>query len=126
MRRLALGLLTATAISGSALAAPLQTVFTIALENHNFTQLTTPAGQPQQLLGNPAAPYLNSLVTPGNSNAQFTSFFSRMTNVAPGAKTVRLELPGHKPWSASVRVTVGQRVRVAASLEEGTDDNNNP
>lgn len=66
------------------LAAPVQTVFTIALENHNFTQLTTPPGEPQQLLGNPAAPYLNSLVTPGNPNAQFVSYFSQMPNVAPG------------------------------------------
>jgi hypothetical protein len=44
-----------------------------------------------------------------------------VTNVPPGAKTVRLELPGHKTWSSSVRVGAGQRVRVAASLEEGTN-----
>jgi phosphatidylinositol-3-phosphatase len=84
MRRLALGLVTATALSGPAFAAPIQTVFTIALENHNFTQLTTPPGEPQQLLGNPAAPYLNSLVTQGNPNAANVSYFSQMTNVAPG------------------------------------------
>jgi len=83
MRRLALGLLTATALSGAVFAAPIQTVFTIALENHNFTQ-PDPAGPPQQLLGNSAAPFLNSLVTPGNPNAQYTSYFSQMTNVAPG------------------------------------------
>ncbi len=68
---------------GGAHAAPIQTVFTIALENHNFTQ-PNPTSSPQQLLGNPAAPYLNSLVTPGNPNAQYTSYFSQMTNVAPG------------------------------------------
>src|SRR6516225_10861541 len=83
MRRLALGLLTATALSGPVFAAPIQTVFTISLENHNFTQ-PDPAGPPQQLLGNAAAPFLNSLVTPGNPNAQYTSYFSQMTNVAPG------------------------------------------
>ena len=70
-------------MAGAAHAAPIQTVFTIALENHNFTQ-PNPAGPPQQLLGNPAAPYLNSLVTRGNPNAQYTSYFSQMTNVAPG------------------------------------------
>ena len=32
------------------------TVFVIALENHNFTQ-PTPGSSPEQLLGNPAAPY---------------------------------------------------------------------
>ena len=84
MRRFALGLLTTTMFSGPLMAAPISTVFTISLENHNFTQLTTPAGEPQQLLGNAAAPYLNSLVTAGNPNAKFTSFFSKMTNVAPG------------------------------------------
>lgn len=41
-----------------------------------------------------------------------------VTNVTPGSKTVRLELAGHKPWSSTVHVAVGQRVRVAASLEE--------
>jgi hypothetical protein len=83
MRRLALGLITATALSGPGFAAQIQTVFTIALENHNFTQ-PNPASSPQQILGNAAAPYINSLVTPGNPNAQYTSYFSQMTNVAPG------------------------------------------
>jgi phosphatidylinositol-3-phosphatase len=83
MRRLVLGLLTATALSGPVFAAQIQTVFTIALENHNFTQ-PDPTSSPQQILGNSAAPYINSLVTPGNPNAQFTSYFSQMTNVAPG------------------------------------------
>jgi hypothetical protein len=81
-------LLAATALAGAGLAsnaeaAVIQTVFTIALENHNFTQPSS-LTSPEQLLGNPAAPYLNSLVTPGNPNAQYTSYFSQMTNVAPG------------------------------------------
>jgi hypothetical protein len=79
----ALGALAAVGISGTAHAAQIQTVFTIALENHNFTQPSS-LTSPQQLLGNSAAPYLNSLVTPGNANAQYTSYFSNMTNVAPG------------------------------------------
>jgi hypothetical protein len=83
MRRSVLGLLAATALSGPAFAAPIQTVFTIALENHNFTQ-PNPAGPPQQLFGNSAAPYLNSLVTTGDPNAKYVSYFSQMTNVAPG------------------------------------------
>ena len=81
-------LLAATALAGVGLtntaeAAPIQTVFTIALENHNFTQPTS-LTSPQQLRGNPAAPYLNSLVTSGNPNAQDTSYLLQMTNVAPG------------------------------------------
>src|SRR6516162_9228823 len=83
MRHSVLGLLTATMLSGPAFAAPIQTVFTIALENHNFTQ-PSPAGPPQQIFGNAAAPYINSLVTPNNANAKYVSYFSQMTNVQPG------------------------------------------
>jgi hypothetical protein len=83
MRRFALGLLAATALSGPVFAAPLQTVFVIAMENHNLTQPSSMTS-PQQILGNPAAPYINSLMTPGNSAAQYTSYATQMINVAPG------------------------------------------
>ena len=74
----------AIAIASSARAQQIGDVFYIALENHNFTQPSTaPAGTPQQLLGNPAAPFLNSLVTPGNPNAAMTSFASNYQNVSP-------------------------------------------
>jgi len=84
MRRLALCLLAATAFTGPALAAPIQTVFVIAMENHDLTQPGTFTSI-QPLLGNPAAPYLNSLMTPGNPNAAMTSYATNLTNVAPGA-----------------------------------------
>jgi len=58
-------------------------IFYIALENHNFTQPSGLTGSPEQLLGNPAAPYLNSLVTPGNPNAADVSYASHYTNVPP-------------------------------------------
>ena len=83
MRRLALGLLATTAFSGPVLAGPIQTVFVIAMENHNLTQPSSMTS-PEQILGNPAAPYLNSLMTPGNPNAQYTSYATQMINVAPG------------------------------------------
>jgi hypothetical protein len=54
--------------------------FVIALENHNFTQpakIDNPKKrQPQQLLGNPACPFFNSPVTPGDPNAKYVSFVS--------------------------------------------------
>src|SRR3982750_4361963 len=64
-------------------AAPIQTVFVIAMENHNWTQ---PASQtsPNQIFGNPAAPYINSLVTPGNPNAAHVSYASNYQNVGVG------------------------------------------
>jgi hypothetical protein len=55
-------------------------VFYIDMENHNLTQPSS-VTSPQQLLGNPAAPYLNSLMTPGNPNAAQTSYASAYYNV---------------------------------------------
>jgi hypothetical protein len=57
-------------------------VFVINMENHNFTQPgNVGAGTPQQIFGNPAAPYLNSLITPGNPNAAQVSYASSYYNV---------------------------------------------
>jgi hypothetical protein len=39
-------------------------------------------------------------------------------NVPIGSHVVRLELSGHKRWSTPIRVVAGERLRVAASLEE--------
>ena len=54
-------------------------IFVIAMENHNFTQ-PIPTSNPQQILGNPAAPYINSLVTPGNPNAAQVSYATAYFN----------------------------------------------
>jgi len=61
----------------------IKTVFVIALENHDWTQIC-PDCAPQQLLGNPAAPYLNSLVTPGNPNAAQVSCATAYYSAAQG------------------------------------------
>ena len=54
-------------------------VFYIDMENHNWTQ---PASLKQvlQISGNPAAPYINSLVTPGNPNAAQVSYCTAYHN----------------------------------------------
>jgi hypothetical protein len=54
-------------------------VFVIAMENHNFTQ---PADQtsPQPIFGNAAAPFINSLITPGNPNAAQVSYAKNYLN----------------------------------------------
>jgi phosphatidylinositol-3-phosphatase len=49
-------------------------VFYIELENHNWTQPVSDTSAPNQILGSPAAPYINSLVTPGNANAKQVSY----------------------------------------------------
>src|SRR5689334_15803515 len=58
-------------------------VFYIAMENHNWTQPSTQTS-PQQIYQNPAAPFINSLVTPGNANAQFVSYCSNYQAVGAG------------------------------------------
>jgi phosphatidylinositol-3-phosphatase len=68
-------------VASSAQAQQIGDVFYIALENHNFTQPSSVTGI-NQIFGNSAAPFINSLVTPGNANAAQTSFASNYQNVA--------------------------------------------
>lgn len=70
------------AVAGALLAAQpagAGSIFVIAMENHNWTQPTNMTS-PQQIFGNPAAPYINSLVTPGNPNAAQVSFATAYYN----------------------------------------------
>jgi hypothetical protein len=39
-------------------------------------------------------------------------------DLPPGGRSIRLEHPGHQPWTTTVAITAGRRQRVAASLEE--------
>jgi len=71
-------LLSSTALSH---AAAIGDVFYIDMENHNLTQPASDTSAPPQLLGNPAAPYENSLITPGNPNAAQVSYASAYHNV---------------------------------------------
>ena len=61
----------------------IKTFFIIPVENHDFVQ-PNPTVSPQQLLGNPACPYFNSLMTPGNSNAAQVSYATHYFSVALG------------------------------------------
>src|SRR5690242_15142897 len=80
-----------TAMAGAAAAcvftaahsAQAGSIFVIAMENHNLTQPTN-VTSPQQIFGNPAAPYINSLMTPGNPNATQTSWAMRYFNAGIG------------------------------------------
>jgi hypothetical protein len=65
-------------------SVPLGDVFYIEMENHNLTQPSGLNKTPEQLLANPAAPYLNSLMTIGNPNAAQTSFATNYDNAGLG------------------------------------------
>jgi serine/threonine protein kinase len=41
-------------------------------------------------------------------------------DLLPGGRAIRLEHPGHRPWTTTVQITAGRRQRLAASLEEAT------
>jgi phosphatidylinositol-3-phosphatase len=84
MRCFALGLLASCLLSTPLMATPIQTVFVIGMENHDLTEPNGLTTAPEQIMGNVAAPFLNSLMTPGSPNAQYTSYATNMTNVAPG------------------------------------------
>src|SRR5262245_24611340 len=68
--------------AGSANAQQIGNVFYIALENHNFQQPSS-VTSPNPIFGNAAAPFINSLVTPGNPNAAMVSYASNYQNVSP-------------------------------------------
>jgi len=80
------GLLATLPVSAKDSVTQIGDVFVIAMENHNFTQPSTQTS-PQQILGNPAAPYINSLITPGNHNAAqvsyATAYYNAGMNVHP-------------------------------------------
>lgn len=77
----------AALLAAPAIAAPpaqagrIKHVFVIAFENHNWTQPKSDDAAPEQIYRNPAAPYINSLVTPGNPNARQVSYASAYHNV---------------------------------------------
>ena len=66
---------------------PLAMSFTLTWRTTTSRSPLALSGSPEQLLGNPAAPYLNSLMTPGNPNAAQTSYASNYYNVATRAST---------------------------------------
>lgn len=72
--------LLALLVASLAQAESIGAVFYIPLENHNWTQ---PASltSPHPIYRNPAAPFINSLVTPGNANAANVSYASKYLNV---------------------------------------------
>jgi len=74
---------TAALLIASSASAKVGAVFYIAMENHNWTQPASLTGI-NQIYGNSAAPFINSLVTPGNPNAAMVSYASNYVNVYPG------------------------------------------
>ena len=59
-------------------------VFHIAMENHNWTQPASLNASINPIYGDTAAPYINSLVTPGNSNAAQVSYETAYYNAGTG------------------------------------------
>src|SRR5262245_294622 len=76
---IAAGVLIAAQTSSAQPTQEIGAIFVIAMENHNFTQPSTQTN-PQQILGNPAAPFMNSLITPGNPNAAQVSYATNYFN----------------------------------------------
>ncbi len=83
-------------------------VFYIYLENHNFTQpngnVSTSSSTIEQIRGNPAAPFINSLITPGNANAAMVSYATNYHNVLATASGTGTSIHPSEPnyvWQES-------------------------
>jgi hypothetical protein len=76
--------LLAIMVATAARADSIGDVFYIAMENHNWTQPSGVPDIPEQIFHNPVAPYINSLVTPGNLNAAQVSYATNYVNVSVG------------------------------------------
>jgi phosphatidylinositol-3-phosphatase len=84
-------------IAGSAQAQQIGDVFYIALENHNWTQPSS-VTDINQIYGNSAAPFINSLVNPLSPNSAMVSYASNYTNVFQGGVAVHPSEPNYV-WS---------------------------
>ena len=88
-------------VAGSANAQQIGDVFYIDMENHNWTQPSSVTGI-NQIYGNSAAPFINSLVTPGNPNAAMVSYASNYQNVFDGTQQVHPSEPNYVWQEAGV------------------------
>ncbi len=99
-------------------AAPIGDIFYIAMENQNWTQpAPSCAGCPgSPIKGNAAAPYINSLITPGDPNAAMVSYASNYTNVPP-------QLAGSASGAGNVHPSEPNYVWSEAGLTGARNDN---
>lgn len=73
--------------SGAQAQTRIGNVFVIAMENQNSTVSGVNASGLNPIYGNTAAPYINSLITPGDANAQYTAYSSAYHNVIVNSTT---------------------------------------
>jgi autotransporter-associated beta strand protein len=122
----------ALAANGQPQTSAVGDVFVIDLENHNWTQPdgnvaaapvnasvsggTVSTGGIQQIYGNSAAPFINSLVTPGNPNAAQVSYSSNYYEV----------LADPSGYSAGIHPSEGNYVWQEAGSNDNVNNDNDP
>jgi hypothetical protein len=87
IKKLALSAAALLAATSAHAAGKIGDVFVIAMENQNSTVAGANASGLNPIYGNPAAPYINSLITPGNPNAQYTAYSSAYHDIVYNATT---------------------------------------
>jgi len=93
-------------------------IFYIAMENHNWTQPGGPNnGTTQQIFGSIAAPYINSLVTPGDPNAVHTAY--ETSYYQPGAGEHPSE-PNYVWAEAGTNFNPTSTIGTATATNQGT------
>jgi hypothetical protein len=104
--------------------------FEVALDNPGAASGTAPAGTPPasaapggRAPAGTATAGLQIDSRPAGAQVWVDGTLAGVTpllllNVSVGTHSVRIELPGFRPWTTSVSVATGERTRVAASLEQ--------
>ena len=64
-------------------ADPINSVFVIAMENHNWTQPGSDLTAPDQMLNNPHAPFINSIVNSGFNGGRLDPQVTLYGSAAP-------------------------------------------
>ena len=118
-------LLLATAFTSIAAADPIQTVFVIAMENHNWMQPAQVPGGIQQIYQNPNAPFINSLVN-GTASAVIngkTTDISQQTSYTSTYHNVLATPSGNNP---SIHPSEPNYLWAEAGANFGVANDNDP
>jgi hypothetical protein len=137
--------LTCACLSGFSLAAAhaqsLGDIFVIDMENQNWVQPdgnvasvtgttynggSTSSGGIQQIFANPAAPYINSLVTPGNANAAEVSFASNYYNVLATPTGANPSIHPSEPNYLWQEAGTNYNTSTTTGANNGVNNDNNP
>ncbi|MBV8706709.1 MAG: PEP-CTERM sorting domain-containing protein [Acidobacteriaceae bacterium] len=118
-------LLGAALFSPYVFADPIQTVFVIAMENHNWTQPAQVPGGIQQISGNPNAPFINSLVN-GTASAVINGVNTNISSQTAYASSYHNVLATPSGNNPSIHPSEPNYIWAEAGTNFGVNNDNDP